>query len=255
MVKFASHQTHAPAPLVRQHYHATQVCPKLFSFNSRSKSTGTMWILFCPESCGLCSTADITDSQTIYSLTFGAGTDQYSAATPGSFGFTTTYIQQNTGPLSKNSFTLVNAIPADYPQWDAGPLDHTVEGGGDGSNGYMMLVAASGTADEVFRIQVDSLVVGSRYEFSAYVANVIKGGNNLIKPNLRFEVRTASAEHTLLANVTSGDIDEYDTLTWNQYTHKKIRAMINLYRVHKNATYEIPFFSVHQYVINLYVYP
>lgn len=80
-----------------------------------------------------------------------------------------------------------------------------------------MLIAASETPGEVFRIQIDNLVLGKRYEFSGYVANVVNSGTNLIRPNIRFEVRTASPDETLLASVTSGDIDEYDTLTWNQY--------------------------------------
>lgn len=168
-------------------------------------------------SCGLCSAADTANSQIIYSLTFGNGTDPYSTATPSSFNFTTTYNQKNTSPLVDDAFSFVNAVPADFTVWLAGALDHTPTTSTDGSKGYMMLVGADVTPGEVFRITINDLVIGSRYEFSSYVANVVKKGSNIIKPNIRFEIRTASADNTLLASTTSGDIDEYDTLTWMQY--------------------------------------
>ena len=111
----------------------------------------------------------------------------------------------------------MNTIPADYPPWLAGALDHTADAGGDGSSGYMMLIGAGATPGDVFRTQMGNLVAGSRYEFSAYVANVVQSGNNLIRPSVRFEVRTTSADNTLLASTTTGNIGEYGTLTWNQY--------------------------------------
>lgn len=169
------------------------------------------------DSCGLCSSADTQNSQIIYSLTFGDGTDQYSTATPESLGFTTTYTQLNSGPLTDDGFSLVNAVPADYTPWLAGAPDHTPDTSTDGSKGYMMLVGADAKPGEIVRITVNDLVIGGRYEFSAYAANIIKKGSNLIKSNIRFEVRTASPENTLLATAISGDMDEYDTLTWMKY--------------------------------------
>lgn len=188
-----------------------------FPFDANTHFTHIVRFPFSLESCGLCSPDDTTNSQSIYSLTFGAGIDQYSSATTSSFGFSTTYNQQTSGPLGDNAFAFVNSVPGDYIAWNAGALDHTPDDATDGTNGYMMLIAASAIPGEVFRAQIDNLVLGKRYEFSAYVANVVNRGNNLIRPNIRFEVRTASGDDILLASVSSGDIDEYDTLTWNQY--------------------------------------
>lgn len=166
------------------------------------------------ESGGLCSPDELGNSEPSYSLTFGSGSDQYSSATPDSFGFTTTYKQKDSSPLSDNAFSFVNSVPDDSSRWHGGGMDHTPD---DGDNGYMMVVGASATTGEICRIQVNDLVVGSRYEFSGYVANIVKGGSDLIKPNILFEVRADSSDNTLLASTETGEVDEYETLTWTQY--------------------------------------
>ena len=168
-------------------------------------------------SSGLCPVGDTENSKLVTSITFGAGTSKYSTATPASFGFTTTYNQLNAAPLTDDHFSFVNQVPADYPTWHAGALDHSPDLRPDGSTGYMMVVGADDKPGEVIRLPVHNLCRGARYEFSAYVANVVKKGSNLIKPNVRFEARTATSDNTLIASVSSGDMDEYSTLTWQQY--------------------------------------
>lgn len=173
---------------------------------------------FCDaESFGLWSAAEAVNAKFIWSITFGAGANQYSTATPATFGFTTTFSQRTVGPMVEGPFSFVNEIPADYTQWLAGGLDHSVDAGADGSKGYMMLVAPDGSLTEVFRIPLHNLYIGAHYEFSAYVANVIKKGYNLINPNIRFEVRTGTSDNTLIAAISSGDVAESDSLTWSQY--------------------------------------
>ena len=169
------------------------------------------------DSSGLCPAGDTANSKLVTSITFGVGTDKYSSALPASFGFATTYNQLNAGPLTDDHFSFVNEVPADYGVWLGGALDHTQGTDAGGSKGYMMLVGADATPGEIFRFSVHNLCLGARYEFAAYVANVVKKGSNLIKPNIRFEVRTGTIDNTLIASVASGDMDEYDTLTWNQY--------------------------------------
>ena len=173
---------------------------------------------FChTDSSGLCSADDTANAQIIYSTTFGDGINPYSTATPASFGFTTTYNQLIHSPLIDDGFSFVQAVPADYSVWQAGALDHTPDTSTDGTKGYMMIVGANGDPGEVFRITLNNLCIGSRYEFSVYAANLVKKGSGLIKPNIRFEARTATSPNTLLASTTSGDMDEYDTLTWIPY--------------------------------------
>lgn len=108
-------------------------------------------------------------------------------------------------------------VPPDFTVWHANrPLDNTLDTGVGGSEGYMMLVGANQNPGEIFRITINDLCIGARYEFSVFVANVVRRGSDLIRPNVRFEARTSSADNTLLASTTSGDIDEFDTLTWKQ---------------------------------------
>lgn len=123
----------------------------------------------------------------------------------------------NAGRLIDGAFSFVNEVPDDYSPWHRGALDHSPDTGTDGSKGYMMLVGADHEPGEIFRLTMNDLCIGARYELSVYAANILKKGSNLIKANILFEVRTATSDNTLIATVTSGEMNEYDTLTWTQY--------------------------------------
>ncbi|CAF1254665.1 unnamed protein product [Rotaria sordida] len=64
---------------------------------------------------------------------------------------------------------------------------------------------------------INNLCIGSRYEFSVYLANIAKKGTNLTPPNIKFEVQTATTPNTLLGTVATGDIPAYATLAWSNY--------------------------------------
>jgi hypothetical protein len=81
----------------------------------------------------------------------------------------------------------------------------------------MYLILLDKTCRQFFNYTVHNLCVGQRYEFSAYLANLNEKKPNLLKPNVRFEVRTGTVQPQLLAQFSTGDIPDYDTLTWKKY--------------------------------------
>ncbi|CAF1391947.1 unnamed protein product [Rotaria sp. Silwood1] len=170
-----------------------------------------------PQSTGLCSLQNTLNAESIVSITFGAGASQYSSATPADFQFSTTYTQAFSDTLSYGSFAFANAVPAYHAGWQGNASDHTPNDDTGSSHGYMMIIDAKVNADEIFRFTADSLCIGLTYQFSFYVANLIKSPNNYIKPSIKFEVRTLTAANTLLATLDSGDIAEFNTLTWQRY--------------------------------------
>ncbi|CAF3149204.1 unnamed protein product [Rotaria sp. Silwood2] len=104
-----------------------------------------------------------------------------------------------------------------YGEWQAGVPDHTENNSTASIKGYMMLIGANVNPDQVLNITANNLCIGSTYEFSIYIANAVKSPSGLIQPNINFEVRTATSSHTLLATLSTGNITEYPTLTWQQY--------------------------------------
>ncbi|CAF3606462.1 unnamed protein product [Rotaria sp. Silwood1] len=158
-----------------------------------------------PQSTGLCPIETTANSQLVFLVTFGNGTHQYSSATPGSFGFSTT-----------------------YRQVFGGAPDHTENNHTASIKGYMMLINANFDPDQIFNLTADNLCIGSTYQFSLYVANINKAGSNIILPNIKFEVRTAPPTNILLATLSTGNIAERSTLTWVQYGISFIATVRNV---------------------------
>jgi hypothetical protein len=109
-------------------------------------------------------------------------------------------------------FAFVNTIPElDFSH--IGASDHTP----NDTDGYMFLVGVGYEKDsELFNSTVNSLCIGLRYEFSAYLANVIKIFDDR-EPNVRFEVRASTVQNELLAQFIIGDIHDYDDITWSKH--------------------------------------
>jgi hypothetical protein len=145
-------------------------------------------------------------------ITFGAGSPQYSTALPASFGFRTSYSQTTSGAIHDGSFGIVNSVPGDFGSWLAGGHDHT----GD-SGGYMFIVNADYNPDRVFNYTIDNLCVGTKYQLSAFVANLNRKGSNLILPAVSFEVHATSAGNPVIATRSTGNIPEPANMAWNQY--------------------------------------
>ncbi|CAF4119490.1 unnamed protein product, partial [Rotaria sp. Silwood2] len=169
-------------------------------------------IVLFPESVGLCSDENTTSAAPIFLITFGSGPATFSLETPANFSFTTSYQQMFTTPISDGYFGFTNAVPSSTIVWHGGATDHTPNDIG----GYMFFANADPNPGQFYKGIVDNLCIGQRYEFSAYLANVV-GLFGLAKPNVLFEIRTATSDNTLLAQISSGDIPEYSSMTWTQY--------------------------------------
>ncbi|CAF0825261.1 unnamed protein product [Adineta ricciae] len=164
------------------------------------------------QSANLCSANNTFNSTPIILVTFGSGKQQHSAAQPASFNFSTTYSQVFQSVPSDGHFAFVNSVPSGYDTWHIGALDHTED-----TNGYMFLVNAALAAGQFYNSTTNHLCINKRYEFSVYLANVCKK-DCLIMPNVRFEVRSTSTNHTLLAQLDSGNIPMNPSiLDWKKY--------------------------------------
>ncbi|CAF1652161.1 unnamed protein product, partial [Adineta ricciae] len=163
-------------------------------------------------SSGLSNDRYTCEEKPVFQITFGAGSAAYSKAKPSDFSFSTTYQQLFEPKPNDGQFSIVNSVRPDR-EWDVWlnvPQDHT----GD-KNGYMYLVNGDYNPGQFYNGTIKDLTVGQRYEFSVYLANPMAVSG--IKPNVVFEVRSTTADKTLLARLTTGDIPEDKTITWRKY--------------------------------------
>ncbi len=164
------------------------------------------------ESTGLCGPAYTLQSTPIFSIDFGSGTSQYSKATPSTFGFSTTYTQEFAPVTNDGQFSFINSVHDDFSgAWHTGALDHTPNDVG----GYMYLVNADYNPDQFYNGTVNNLVIGQKYQFSLYVANLLTTVG--IEPNILFQVRGPAPNNVLLAQIATGNISATPTMTWVQY--------------------------------------
>jgi hypothetical protein len=49
------------------------------------------------------------------------------------------------------------------------------------------------------------------------LANIVKKNLNDPKPNVRFEVRAQTVQKDILAQTITGDIPDYETMTWSKH--------------------------------------
>jgi hypothetical protein len=163
----------------------------------------------------LCSNNDTTNGKTLLLIKFGFGSDQYSNKTPSSFNFSTTHQQQSESLTEDGMFSFVNAVAKNNDAWHAGASDSTPNDDG----GYMFFINIAENDSQLFNSTVNNLCIGLRYEFSAFLANVIKKTMNPTykKPKIRFEVRTTTIHSHGLTQLTTDDIPEYENMTWTKY--------------------------------------
>jgi gliding motility-associated-like protein len=98
--------------------------------------------------------------------------------------------------------------------WHSLPEDHTP----NDINGKFMLVNASNAPGVFYLDTVRGLCGGTTYEFSAYVANVLRPNSCSqagIDPNLTFTIE--KTDGTVLIDYNSGDINETNSPVWIQY--------------------------------------
>lgn len=140
----------------------------------------------------------------IVNITFGNGA---SFGAPLAAGVTNMQYVANQCP-NDGSYTITSYSTGCFTNAWHTVTDHT----GDG-NGYYMLVNASYTPSDFYVQQVDGLCSGTTYQFSAWVANVLKTSG--ISPNITFSIE--KTDGTVLQNYNTGDIAISGSLTWKQY--------------------------------------
>jgi len=93
-------------------------------------------------------------------------------------------------PDNDGIFVFVNEIPDSPLVCHMGALDPTPD---DDIHGYMYYVRVAIKNSELFNSTLNKLCIGVRYEFFAYLGNVVKEEYNLMKPNIHFEVRMTTS--------------------------------------------------------------
>ena len=133
---------------------------------------------------------------------------------PNDFNFSNTgHKHENVKRLQEDGvFAFVNKVPEFFDGFHTESPDHTND-----TNGYMYFINIGVKNSELFNMSIDSLCTGTCYEFSAYLANVVKFNQNLPKPNIRFEVR--STDNTLaVVQYNTSEIPEFEKMTWCKHT-------------------------------------
>ena len=97
--------------------------------------------------------------------------------------------------------------------WHSDMLDHT----NHSQDGYVYLIDGGISGSQIFNTTINHLCTGKRYEFSAYITNVVKNTHNAPKPNIRFEVRTALHKNHLIAQKDTSEISESPKIEWKRY--------------------------------------
>jgi len=165
------------------------------------------------QTAGSCSSAATQYSPAVVSIDFGSGSSKFSSEKPSKLKFTTTY-KQITDPnvrVEDGSFALANSVPGLHGTFLSGGTDHT----STDHKGYMMLVNAAYGTSTVLKTRVDDLIVGLRYQFTIYVANVNKKASNIKLPSLLLEAKTTDG--TLVASTPTGNIAEESSFTWKKH--------------------------------------
>jgi hypothetical protein len=165
------------------------------------------------ESIGLCSGNETTSDKSLWIIPFGSGSDQYYDKSSSSFNFSTTHQQQFQSTIGDGWFGFLNALPM-LDGWHGGALDHTANDMG----GYMYFMNVGSPNSQIFNFTINDLCIGLRYEFSAYLANVIKKQyHNLVEPSVLFQVRTETDPENVIAELSTGNIPACDNMTWSRY--------------------------------------
>ena len=165
-------------------------------------------------------------------ITFGSGPEECSNKTPSTFGFNTSFRQVFHSQTSFGTFAFYNVVPGNISAWHLGAQDHTE----NDLNGYMFLVDIEKKDSELFSCIVTDLCIGLHYQFSAYLAYVVKKGLGGSPLNIRFEVQTTTTKNDLLGKLHTNNIPENEKMTWEKYALSFIAtsSSINLRMISNN---------------------
>jgi gliding motility-associated-like protein len=139
----------------------------------------------------------------IVKITFGSGFFQYAGALRPDSG-STTYRYVGASP-DDNEYTIANSTQGMNAGWNL-TTDHT----GDG-NGYMMVVNAAYTPGLFYTRTVTGLCGSTRYQFSAWIKNILKG--NGILPNVTFMIEDVNGNYLGGGETSNISADN----TWREY--------------------------------------
>lgn len=140
----------------------------------------------------------------IVNIDFGSGTAPRGA--PLDAGITN-YIYSSSGGPSDGYYAITKSTSGMNANW-FGVNDHT-----DGS-GYMMLVNASSTPGEFYRVSVGGLCPGMKYEAAVWVMNLLTGYDGL-KPDITMKIETPSGQ--LLGEYNTGNVPQSNSPVWLHY--------------------------------------
>lgn len=149
----------------------------------------------------------------IFFENFGSGLD-YGPPLPAGV---TNYTYVNSGFPNDGQYTLyhrTNLIP-NSQNW-LFSLDHTPDNEPDGINGKCLIVNASNSPGQFYNRTVTGLCSNTRFEFSAWVLNVLNATTNGLPINVTFEIWDAT-DTVLLQSGATGNIPNTFSPVWNQF--------------------------------------
>ena len=156
------------------------------------------------------------DSATPFNtISFGSGpsASTFSSQSLSSLGFVTTYTHVSSGIPTDGQLALLNAVPANNGVWLAGARDHTAD---ITDEGYMLLVNGNTVGGQFGNITLSGFTVNAYCRITLYVANIVTSGQNLVKPDLTFDVYSTGSGNSLATRVGTGPMVERSSLTWQQ---------------------------------------
>ena len=149
----------------------------------------------------------------IFFENFGSGLDYGPPLPAGITNFT--YV--NSGFPNDGQYTLyhrTNLIP-NSQNW-LFSLDHTPDNEPNGLNGKCLIVNASSSPGQFYNRTVTGLCSNTRFEFSAWVLNVLNATTNGLPINVTFEIWDAT-DTVLLQSGATGTIPNTFSPVWNQF--------------------------------------
>jgi gliding motility-associated-like protein len=141
-------------------------------------------------------------------ITLGSGTATHAGALATDSG-STSYTYSSADFPNDGSYTIENTTNTPGTWWTT--TDHTGNAGG-----YMMVVNASvSKTDYFYKREVDGLCGGTKYQFSAWVGNLLKS-RDLSPPNITFSIE--KLDGTVIQSYTTGTIAlQTSGFKWIQY--------------------------------------
>ena len=149
----------------------------------------------------------------IFTEDFGRVNNSYQTISPAlqSPAFTN-YNYSSVMPPNDGDYTISNTT--EYLPWGwQKSLDHTNDA--PGTYGNMLVVNADYTPGEFYRRRVNNLCSNQIYRFSAWILNIHRVGNNMIKPNVTFQIRSTSG--VVLGSVSTGDLSQEVGEIWKNF--------------------------------------